>query len=123
MHEEARNVLEQGLKLNPNSHVAYETLGQAYEKLYNSAKAIECFQKSLAINPKQITTLNRIGTLFSHLGKNDDALKHFRKILEIKPNAYSIHRHISLVTNYKLDKSHIYELEAMLRKVRSYCGN
>ena len=96
--------------------MTYEALGLCYKNLNNSTKAIECFQKALSIKPNQISTLNHLGIIFSHLGQSRKALQYFRKIIDFKPDSHRAHRHMSLVTDYKTDKRHIFELEAILEK-------
>ena len=54
--------------------------------------------------------------MYSYLGKDIEAKKCFKKILTIRPNWPIAHRHLSLVTNYQTDTTHIQELKLLLEK-------
>ena len=114
--QEALKFLNRANKANPNSFLILHAIGLSYKKLKNSTIAVQFFQKSLEIKSNHVPTLNELGIIYSHLGKNQKALKYFRKILEIDPLSAKTHRHISLITDYTIEKTHILELKALLEK-------
>ena len=112
-YKDSCTVLKKAVKINPRSFVSFHALGISFKNLRNTTAAIRCFTESLRIKPNQISTLNELGILHSQIGKNKDALKYFQKILAIQPTAI-VHRHVSLVTDYTTDQTHILELKSLL---------
>jgi len=50
---EARDLLEQASRRNPNNPVIWRNLGTAYEGLREPAKAVQAYERSLALRPDQ----------------------------------------------------------------------
>ena len=61
--DEAIKLFELCLKLYPKSFLAYEGVGEAYEKKGNKEKAIEFYQKALELDPSNTNARNKLKEL------------------------------------------------------------
>ncbi|MDD5223508.1 MAG: tetratricopeptide repeat protein [bacterium] len=84
---EAKEVVEQGLKLKPDDVTLLYLLGEVYDFLDQDDLCIETMKKVLKLDPKHADALNYIGYLYAEKGiKLEEALGLLKKALEIRPN-------------------------------------
>jgi len=82
----ARDYLQKGLKLAPDSADGWNTLGAVEVGEGNMAKALEHFEKALTLRPGMTTALVNAGQAHAALGEAGTAEKLFRQALTATPN-------------------------------------
>jgi len=80
-YDEALQVVEESLNINPYSSVAFKGKGEALIGLRRFEEALVAFDQSLAIDPDNSGCLNSKATIYQILRKNDEALEIIDKIL------------------------------------------
>ena len=85
LFEQAKEEIQEQIKLNPANLDAYNLLGIActYEKDY--ADASDAFQQALQLAPDSTVTHNNLGNLYVAQQKIDLAEKEFTKVLSVAP--------------------------------------
>ncbi|MEJ2008784.1 MAG: tetratricopeptide repeat protein [Acidobacteriota bacterium] len=83
--EQARQKVEEGLKLDPHSAPGYNLLGLVYEAENKYALSIEAFQKALKIAPHSTQILNNLGNSYLLQRKLSEAENEFRESLRLDP--------------------------------------
>jgi tetratricopeptide (TPR) repeat protein len=67
-NEEALELYEEALALNPDYYQVYTMMGRAYKKMGDTDRAIVCYKRSLELKPDQPDTLVRLGKAFEKKG-------------------------------------------------------
>src|ERR1700730_9275227 len=95
--EEAKQKIEEQLKLNPSSVEGYNLLGIVYssEKDYDSAS--QAFQHALMLDSDSTRTHNNLGNVYVAQEKFDLAEKEFGKVLRLDPTNREANYNIGLV--------------------------
>ena len=83
--EQAREIINEQLKLNSSSVDAYNLLGIIYTKEKDYAHAADTFQQALNLAPDSQTTHNNLGNLYVAQQKLDLAEKEFNAVLKVAP--------------------------------------
>jgi len=83
--DEGRAAIEDEIKLDPDSSVAYDALGTIYMAQRQYEDAISQFQKQIAINPKDFDAHQQIGMILKRQKRCRDAISEFDKALAIAP--------------------------------------
>lgn len=83
--EEAKQKIQQELKLNPSSVQGYNLLGIVYGDEKDYANAVEAFQQALKLDPQSTRTRNNLGNVYVAQEKLDLAEKEFRAVLRLDP--------------------------------------
>ncbi len=83
---EAVSVLQDALKLAPNSDEAYRRLGDTYRAAGKKDEAIAAYKKAIDLNPYFWFNYNLLGTTSYRFGMYDQALAAFKKVTELDPN-------------------------------------
>ena len=83
---EAVSVLQDALKLAPNSDEAYRRLGDTYRAAGKKDEAIAAYKKAIELNPYFWFNYNLLGTTSYRFGMYDQALAAFKKVIELDPN-------------------------------------
>ncbi len=86
-YEEALNEFQAAAKLDPNSAVAANNVGWAYNKLGNADEAIRWVEKSKTIDPHRAVAYVNLADLYYQLNRTDDARANYEKYLELAPNS------------------------------------
>jgi len=89
--EEARPMLEEILRFEPENADVYNLLAYTLRNLNELDLAMENYDKALSINPQHDKALEYQGELFLKLGRKDDADKNLIKIAEICPSGCEAH--------------------------------
>ena len=72
-------------KAQPGSGIAWYSLGIAYFKAGQSAKAIEAYQQALRINPEHAEAWNNLGLAYAEAGQFAKAIEATQQALRINP--------------------------------------
>jgi tetratricopeptide (TPR) repeat protein len=83
--DQAREKVEQALKLNPRSAEGFNLLGLIYGQEKKYALAADAFQKALRIKPRSTEIHNNFGNTYLLEQKFDAAEKEFRASLSLDP--------------------------------------
>ena len=83
---DAQDLYNQVLKINPNHEGAHNNLGAIFEELQEYQKAKECYEKAITINPNRVDAHNNLGTIYKELGEYQKAKSCFEKVITINPN-------------------------------------
>jgi tetratricopeptide (TPR) repeat protein len=95
--EQARNIIDEQLRLNPSSVDAYNLLGIVYTDEKDYAHAIDAFQDALKLAPSSTETHNNLGNLYVAEQKFDLAEKEFTKVLSMAPANRDANYNLGLV--------------------------
>ncbi len=95
--EEAKQQIEEQLKLNPSSVEGYNLLGIVYSTEKDYGQALEAFQHALALDPNSTRTHNNLGNLYVAQEKFDLAENEFRKSLRLDPSNRDANYNFGLV--------------------------
>jgi protein O-mannosyl-transferase len=103
--DESVGWLQKSLALNPDNLNAVLTLGMAFVKESERARAIELYRSALMSNPsaagaraKNVAALhNNLGLLLLQSGNRSAAVEHFREAVEIFPRSLNAHLNLGNV--------------------------
>ena len=84
--QEAENLYNKILKVEPNFIAAHRNLGVLFRSLGEFKKAISSFEKIIEIDPNYINAHYSIGVIYKENGEYQKAKKKFEKLIEIDPN-------------------------------------
>lgn len=76
----AYQVILEKNKDNPNIHIVYSFMGNAYSGLENYEKAIEYYQKVFEKNKTNVEVIISIGNCYNNLKQNEKAMEWFEKV-------------------------------------------
>ncbi len=103
MYDEAIELLEKLIKLDPKNSNGYWQLGWEFGKKGNHEKSIENYNKCIALEPNSASAHNNMGVEFNRLEKYTEALKAYEKALSIEKGKALYHSNKANVLN-KLGK-------------------
>lgn len=83
--QEARELSEQALRLDPGMSEAHRTHGLACSCLGQFAEAEAAYREALRLDPRNQAALSCLGTLALGQGQNDAAIDYFRQALQLDP--------------------------------------
>src|SRR5579863_3205648 len=127
--DEAKNLVDQQLALNPSSVDAYNMLGIIFTAEKDYASALDAFQHALTLAPNSATTHNNVGNLYVAEQKLDLAEKEFKKVLALAPDNRNANYNLALLLIQKeqpvpailhLQRVHPATVEIQLNLVRAY---
>jgi tetratricopeptide (TPR) repeat protein len=95
--EEAKQKIEEQLKLNPSSVEGYNLLGIVYSAEKDYAHALEAFQHALLLDPNSTRTHNNLGNVYVAQEKFDLAEKEFEKVVHLDPANRDANYNLGLV--------------------------
>ncbi|KAL4495607.1 hypothetical protein ABPG72_014076 [Tetrahymena utriculariae] len=99
-NDQAVQLLEQGLKLNPNSFICLNNLGYYMKtQKQNNLKCIELCKKSLQQNSRSLPTLNNIAYTYQKMNDFTESIHYFKRCLDIY--CYSPYQFHNIVYNYQ----------------------
>ena len=85
-YQEAKNMYDKILGLNPDDPSTLNNRGLTYDKLERYDEALNDYNRSLEIRPDHPGTLNNRGTTYAKLERYDEALDDFNRSLELRPD-------------------------------------
>ena len=94
---EAKQKIEEQLKLNPSSVEGYNLLGIVYSSERDYEKALEALQHALTLDPHSIRTHNNLGNVYVAQEKFDLAEQEFGKVLRLDPTNREANYNLGLV--------------------------
>jgi|TARA_B100001964_G_scaffold164338_1_gene180387 tetratricopeptide (TPR) repeat protein len=83
---EAKNIYNKIIKINPNIDVVQNNLGIIYLKSKLQKKAQSCFLNAIKINSNYIDAYNNLAMLNNEIGEYNKSITYSKKVLEIEPN-------------------------------------
>ncbi|MZH46959.1 MAG: tetratricopeptide repeat protein [Nitrospinae bacterium] len=83
---EAVEILNQALKLSPDSVEAYYRMGRVHDEADNRDEAIAAFKKALQIEPDNLKARLGLGDVYSKMTRNDLAVAEFLKAEAQRPD-------------------------------------
>ena len=95
--EEAKQKIQEQLKLNPSSVEGYNLLGIVYSSEKDYDNALEAFQHALKLDPNSTRTHNNLGNVYVAQEKFDLAEKEFGKVLRLDPTNREANYNLGLV--------------------------
>src|SRR5438105_8684062 len=95
--DQAKEKIQEQLKLNPSSVEGYNLLGIIYSGQKDYANALEAFQHALKLDPHSTQTCNNLGNLYVAQGKLDLAEQEFSKVLHLDPGNRDANYNLALV--------------------------
>lgn len=94
---EAREQLEQALRLKPDYADAHCNLGLAFESEGRMREAIEQYEWTLRLNPDYPAAHNNLANALVKEGKLEDAVPHYEEALRLKPDYANAHNNFGVV--------------------------
>ncbi len=114
--EPSKKFLDKALKIKPDFFQAANNLANLFLKLNKAEEAIKLLKKFINQENSNNYVLNfTIANSYQQSGDFENARKHYNKCLLIEPNRCDSDKAISLMTNYKNDKSN--HMENMEKKL------
>ena len=114
--EPSKKFLDKALKIKPDFFQAANNLANLFLKLNKAEEAIKLLKKFINQENSNNYVLNfTIANSYQQSGDFENARKHYNKCLLIEPNRCDSDKAISLMTNYKNDKSN--HMENMKKKL------
>ena len=96
--EEAQNLYDQVLKINPKHSEAINNLGVIFLNLKKYQKALDCFKKVIEINPNYANAHNNLGIIFKELKDYQKAKSCFEKAIKHNPNYTHAHYNLGIIS-------------------------
>src|SRR5882724_439525 len=113
--EEAKQKIEEQLKLNPSSVEGYNLLGIVYSGEKDYDNALEAFQHALTLDPNSARTHNNLANAYVAQEKFDLAEKEFGRVLRLDPANREANYNLGLVL---LAKGSAAQAILLLQRVR-----
>ena len=85
-YQEAIQLLNKALSINPKYWDAYHARGFSYENLEDYQSAINDYNRALEINPNSAKTYSNRGNLYKELNNYQSAMEDYNQALRIDPN-------------------------------------
>jgi tetratricopeptide (TPR) repeat protein/cellulose synthase/poly-beta-1,6-N-acetylglucosamine synthase-like glycosyltransferase/serine acetyltransferase len=112
--DEAIQIYEKAVAMQPDYADAYCNLGNAYKEKGELERAVGCYEKALAVNPADEDSLYNLGNIFRELGKFDEAIESYRKAVKIKKDHLDARNNLCVVLK---EKGSLGEAEKCCRKL------
>ncbi len=129
LFEQAKEKIDEQLKLNPSSVDAYNLLGIVYTGERDYGQALHAFQEALKLAPNSTQTHNDLGNLYVTQQKLDLAESEFTKVLNLAPANRDANYNLGLLLLAKgssaeaiqhFERVHPQTVETRLNLVRAY---
>jgi protein O-GlcNAc transferase len=86
--QEAENLYQEILKIEPDNFNALHFLGLVYYRLKQYDLAIKYLNKVLLLQPDYFDVYNNLGIVLQERGQIDEAIIYYQKAIEIDPNSF-----------------------------------
>lgn len=87
--EEAREVLEEATRVDPDHPKIWANLGSYWIDLNDAGRAVECLERALVLQPEQADAEMELGAALKMRGDFDAARRHFERAAAIDPGNLS----------------------------------
>jgi adenylate cyclase len=87
--QEAHDMLQKAISLNPNSAEGYDLLGFYYIATNQKPQAVKILEEAEQIDPLSTTIIKSLGMMFIFAERFDDAIRQAEKLLEMNPEMRS----------------------------------
>ena len=87
--EDAKNLYQKILKVNPNHTEANYNLGLIFQQFKKYIKAKNFYEKAIQIKPNYVAAHNNLGLVFKELEDMKNAKRSYEKAIKIDPNCVS----------------------------------
>ena len=94
--EEAIEILNFAVKIDPNFISAYNQMGRVYFEADKKNESVDAFKKAISIDPENLNSRLGLGKTYSMITRNDLAVEQYLKAANIKPNDADIYFMIAL---------------------------
>ncbi|MGY4460377.1 tetratricopeptide (TPR) repeat protein [Bradyrhizobium sp. LB13.1] len=84
--EEARQLLERAVAIDPRSHEAYNNLATVHLDLKQFDAARACQEKAIALKPNFVLALTSLGNTLLHLSLPEQAIELYDRAIALKPD-------------------------------------
>ena len=127
--DQARQELQEQLKLNPSRIEAWNLLGIAYGGLKDYPHAVESLKQALRLSPSSAKTHTNLGNLYVTFNQLELGEKEFRRALTLSPGDRDANYNLGLLLIAKaapaaaipyLERVHPPSLESRLNLIRAY---
>ena len=111
------------IKVNPNSSLSYNNMGNAMQKLGKPGEAFSLYQKALRIRPNDAMVHYNLGNNLRKEGKLDTAIYHYKAAIKIRPLIPNLHNNLgtALRQQGKVDEA-VYHFKKALQIKPDYAG-
>jgi len=75
-----------GLTINPDNHLLWNDLGEAYFHRGRLSPALECYRKAHDLRPADTTYIVNSGVTLARLGRYEEAIASFDRAIELEPH-------------------------------------
>ena len=89
--EEAIEVLNRLIEVNPADSLNYSFLGNVYYIIGRYEEAIDTYKQAIEIKPNYADTHNDLGDAYYMLDRHQEAIKAYKRAIEIKPDDADAH--------------------------------
>ncbi len=96
-YDQAEQVFNQALNLNPNSAISYNNLGMINIIKGNGEKARELLEKCLELDPKLQEAYHNLGSYYTSKQEIDKAEDMYMKSLQIDPNNFNTYHNLATI--------------------------
>lgn len=105
--DEAETLLQEAIRLSPNTAAFHHNLGAVYMGQKRLAFALKEMRKATKLDPKDVETQVAIAKLLSDMGKTDEALAEYRQVCLNAPDDWRSHLSLgnALLEQEKLDEA------------------
>ncbi len=102
------------IEINPKFSQAFQNFANLKFDLNKHQEAISLYKKALECEPENYLTHYNLGLVYQSIGKFKDAEFHLKKVTKIEPKFTNGDKILSRFTKYKIDDSHIKDMENRL---------
>ena len=95
--QDAQDLYNQVLKINPNHVGAHNNLGVIFKDLGENQKAKSCYEKAIKINPNHVDALYNLGFIFGVLRDHQKAKDCYEKAIEINPDYVDAYNNLGVI--------------------------
>ena len=78
-------VSQHSLRVDPNSAVAWEALGAAYERMGRLSASLKTYQRVVELDPRRLYSLTQAAAVLSVMGDTNQALEMLDKARAVDP--------------------------------------
>ena len=93
----AIRLYNQIIEIDPNYLNAHNNLGNIFQELGDTQRAIGFFEKVIEIDPNYIFAYYNLGLIFKKLGDLKKTINYYKKIIEINSEHTAIHNNLGII--------------------------
>ncbi|TAD79060.1 MAG: tetratricopeptide repeat protein [Oscillatoriales cyanobacterium] len=95
-HEEAVEIYQRAIELDPNFVYTHNGLGAAYRDLKRYEEAIAAYQRAIELDPNFVYAHNGLGNAYYDLKRYEEAIAACQQAIELDPNEAIYHNNLGL---------------------------